>query len=74
MKTQIHPNYAASTVRCSCGNSWQTQATRPEIRVEVCSQCHPTYTGETRIVDAAGRVERFRRRYSMSGRAKSRQA
>jgi len=52
-------------VVCSCGNTWKTRATKPVLRIEVCSRCHPFFTGEQRIVDTAGRVERFRRRYGM---------
>lgn len=66
MKTQIHPEYVASTVQCSCGNHWDTRATRSQIRVKTCSRCHPYFSGETRIVDAVGRVERFKRRYGAS--------
>jgi large subunit ribosomal protein L31 len=66
MRTNIHPEYIASTVRCACGNIWQTRATRSQMQVEACSRCHPFFTGEKRIVDAAGRVERFKRRYGMS--------
>jgi len=65
MKTDIHPDYMDATVHCSCGQTWQTRATQPELKVEVCSQCHPFFTGEQRIVDTAGRVERFKRRYGM---------
>jgi large subunit ribosomal protein L31 len=65
MKAQIHPEYVEATVHCSCGNSWQTRATKPDLKVEVCSNCHPFFTGEQRIVDTAGRVERFKRRYGM---------
>jgi large subunit ribosomal protein L31 len=65
MKTEIHPEYVDCTVRCACGNSWETKSTRPELRVELCSVCHPFFTGEQRIVDTAGRVERFKRRYGM---------
>jgi large subunit ribosomal protein L31 len=65
MKTGIHPEYVEATVHCSCGATWQTRATRPELKVEVCSNCHPFFTGEQRIVDTAGRVERFKRRYGM---------
>jgi len=65
MKAKIHPEYVEAIVHCSCGNTWQTHATKPELRVEVCSRCHPFFTGEQRIVDTAGRVERFRRRYGM---------
>ena len=65
MKTEIHPEYVEATITCGCGNSWQTRATKPEIRIEICSTCHPFFTGEQRIVDTAGRVERFRRRYGI---------
>ena len=65
MKTDIHPEYVDSTVVCACGNSWQTRATKPSLRIEVCSKCHPFFTGEQRIVDTAGRVERFKRRYGL---------
>ena len=66
MKANIHPEYMAATVRCACGNSWQTRAAKSQLRVEVCSLCHPFFTGEKRTVDAGGRVERFKRRYRMS--------
>ena len=52
-------------MHCACGNRWETRATRPELKVELCSSCHPFFTGEQRIVDTAGRVERFKRRYGM---------
>jgi large subunit ribosomal protein L31 len=65
VKTKIHPEYVTATVSCSCGNRWETRSTRPELKVELCSQCHPFFTGEHRIVDTAGRVERFKRRYGM---------
>jgi large subunit ribosomal protein L31 len=65
MKTDIHPEYVEATVHCSCGNTWETRATKPELKVELCSSCHPFFTGEQRIVDTAGRVERFKRRYGM---------
>ena len=64
MKASIHPNYVESIVRCACGNEFTTRSTLPEMRVELCSRCHPFYTGEQRLVDTAGRVERFNRRYS----------
>ena len=66
MKTGIHPDYVECNVHCACGNSFQTRATTPDIHVEVCSACHPFFTGEQRIVDTAGRVERFQKRYSMA--------
>jgi len=66
VKTKIHPEYhAAATVTCSCGSTYITGATRPELKVEICNQCHPFYTGEQRIVDTEGRVERMRRRYNL---------
>ena len=65
MKAKIHPEYVQATIHCACGNTWQTRATKPALRVEVCSQCHPFFTGEQRIMDTAGRVERFKRRYGM---------
>lgn len=67
MKAKIHPEYVEATVVCACGNNWQTHATKPRLHVEVCSRCHPFFTGEQRIVDTAGRVERFLRRYGMEG-------
>jgi large subunit ribosomal protein L31 len=65
MKEKIHPEYVAAVVHCSCGNRWETRATVSDLKVEVCSNCHPFFTGEQRIVDTAGRVERFKRRYGM---------
>ena len=64
MKQSIHPEYQIATVRCSCGNTFQTRSTKPELRVEICSNCHPFYTGRQKLVDAGGRVERFQRRYA----------
>ena len=64
MKAAIHPEYQQATISCACGNSWTTRSTKPSMHVDVCSQCHPFFTGEQRIVDTAGRVERFRRRYA----------
>jgi large subunit ribosomal protein L31 len=64
MKEKIHPQYfPEAKVICSCGNTFTVGSTKKEIRVELCSKCHPYYTGEQRVVDTAGRVERFRRRY-----------
>ena len=66
MKAKIHPEYdPAATVTCSCGATYITGATKPELRVEICNQCHPFYTGEQRIVDTEGRVERMRRRFNL---------
>ncbi len=68
MKDKIHPKYYADAkATCSCGNTFTLGSTKPEIKVELCSQCHPFYTGEQRVVDTAGRVERYRRRYAKQG-------
>ncbi len=62
MQKDIHPTYELATVTCSCGASFTTRATKSEIHVEICSDCHPFYTGKQKLVDTGGRVERFRRR------------
>ncbi len=62
MKTEIHPDYITSHVRCTCGNEFDTRSTTPKISVEICSNCHPFYTGKQKLVDTGGRVDRFRRR------------
>ena len=64
MKTDIHPEYVLATVTCSCGNTFQTRSTKPELHVEICSNCHPFYTGKQKIVDTAGRVDKFRKKYA----------
>jgi large subunit ribosomal protein L31 len=67
VKSEIHPNYYPNAVvTCACGNSFTTGSTRPELRVEICSNCHPFYTGQQRIVDTAGQVERFQRRFGIN--------
>jgi large subunit ribosomal protein L31 len=66
MKTGIHPNYVEATVTCACGNSWVTRSTKPTLRTDLCNVCHPFYTGEQRIVDTAGQVERFMRRVEVA--------
>ena len=63
MKKDIHPQYEEATVHCSCGNTFTTRSTKKELHVELCSQCHPFYTGKQKLVDSGGRVERFKRRY-----------
>lgn len=65
MKEKIHPTYMIATVTCACGNTFETGSTKPTLKVEVCSKCHPFFTGEQRIVDTEGRVERFKRRYNI---------
>jgi len=68
MKDKIHPKYYTdATVTCSCGNTFTIGSTRKTLKVELCSKCHPFFTGERRMVDTAGRVERFKRRYKLEG-------
>ena len=68
MKADIHPDYQEITVTCSCGNTFETCSTlKEELHVEVCSKCHPFFTGKQKIVDSGGRVDRFRRKYGMPG-------
>ena len=68
MKQGIHPEYVECAVTCACGESFKTRATKPEIRVEICSKCHPFFTGQQKIVDTEGRVEQFIRRYGLQER------
>ena len=68
-KEGIHPDYPAATVSCACGNSFVTKSTRGDFQVDVCSNCHPFYTGTQKLMDAAGRVDRFRKRYATKGAA-----
>ena len=72
MKPSIHPDYVQAHVRCTCGNEFMTRATLQELHVEVCSNCHPFYTGRQKLVDTGGRVERFQRRVA-KGRVRSAQ-
>ncbi|MGI9291357.1 MAG: 50S ribosomal protein L31 [Gammaproteobacteria bacterium] len=66
MKAEIHPNYQELKVTCSCGNEFMTRSTlSDELHIEVCSSCHPFYTGKQKILDTAGRVDKFRRKYGM---------
>lgn len=67
MKTGIHPKYLKCEVTCGCGNTFTTRSTIEKISVEICSACHPFYTGKQKFVDTAGRVEKFMRRYGMKG-------
>ena len=69
MKAGIHPEYVVAHVRCSCGNEFTTRSTKAELHVEVCSNCHPFYTGKQRIVDTAGRVDRFNQRRTAGEKA-----
>ncbi|NBO63256.1 MAG: 50S ribosomal protein L31 [Acidobacteria bacterium] len=63
MKENIHPDYIECRVSCACGANWTTRSTKKEIQVEICSSCHPFFTGKQKLVDTAGRVERFQRKY-----------
>jgi len=63
VKAAIHPEYVETTITCACGEVIHTRCTRPNIRVEICSKCHPFFTGKQKLVDTAGRVERFQRKY-----------
>ncbi|PJA27253.1 MAG: 50S ribosomal protein L31 [candidate division Zixibacteria bacterium CG_4_9_14_3_um_filter_46_8] len=63
MKEKIHPKYSEVTVVCACGNKFKTRSTVKEIKVDICSECHPFFTGKQKLVDTAGRVERFKRKY-----------
>jgi large subunit ribosomal protein L31 len=67
MKPDIHPDYMVTTVTCSCDNTFETRSTVPTIRVELCDQCHPFYTGKQKLVDTGGRVDRFKRRLEKAG-------
>ena len=64
MKKKIHPEYKSSTITCACGEVMSTNSTKQDIRVEICSSCHPFFTGKQKLLDTAGRVERFKKRYA----------
>ncbi len=72
MKPDIHPKYEEATVTCACGNSWTTRSTRKNLRTDLCNVCHPFYTGEQRIVDTAGQVERFMKKMENAAAAGAR--
>ena len=65
MREGIHPNYEQTTIRCACGNTFTTGSTKKDIRVEICSKCHPFYTGKQKLVDTGGRVDRFNKRFGL---------
>jgi large subunit ribosomal protein L31 len=67
VKTNIHPKYEEARVVCACGESWTTRSTKKEIHVEICSACHPFFTGKQKLIDTAGRVERFQKKYGKKG-------
>ncbi|HEY2932026.1 MAG TPA: 50S ribosomal protein L31 [Acidobacteriota bacterium] len=70
MKEAIHPDYHPVHVHCACGHEWETRSTKPgqEIRLEICSSCHPFFTGKQKLIDTAGRVERFQKKYAKKGK------
>jgi len=70
MKEKIHPKYVEATVSCACGNTFKTRSTVGDIKVEICSTCHPFFTGKQKLMDTAGRVEKFRRRYKITSPTK----
>jgi large subunit ribosomal protein L31 len=63
MKEGIHPEYGDCEVSCACGNAWKTKSTRKELKLEICSACHPFFTGKVKLVDTAGRIEKFKKKY-----------
>lgn len=65
MKQGIHPKYELATVTCACGNTFQTGSVKKNLRVEICSECHPFFTGKQKFVDAGGRVDRFKKKYNL---------
>ena len=69
MKDKIHPKYVETKVTCGCGNSFTTRSTQPELKVDICSVCHPFYTGKLKYVDTAGRIEKFQKKYAGAGYA-----
>ncbi|MBR6407641.1 MAG: 50S ribosomal protein L31 [Clostridia bacterium] len=66
MKDKIHPNYQPTTIRCACGEVIETRSTKKDIRVEICSKCHPFFTGKQKLVDSGGRVDRFKKRFGIT--------
>jgi len=71
MKTDIHPDYVDATVKCSCGNTFVTHSTKADLHVELCNECHPFFTGKQKLVDTAGRVEKFNQRAAMADKKKA---
>ncbi|MCC7429610.1 50S ribosomal protein L31 [bacterium] len=68
MKTGIHPNYPICKVHCVCGNQFETHSTKPTIGVEICSECHPFFTGKAKLIDTAGRVEKFMKKFNLQAK------
>jgi large subunit ribosomal protein L31 len=74
VKQGIHPKYQEVEVRCACGNTFKTRSTKPELHLEICSACHPFFTGKMKYVDTAGRVEKFQKKYNWGSRKKAEEA
>lgn len=64
MKPNLHPVYVPTEITCACGHKWETRSTQPDLRVDICAQCHPFFTGKVKLVDTEGRIERFRKKYA----------
>ena len=71
MKPGIHPKYYEVEARCACGHTWKTRSTKQELHLEICSNCHPFFTGKQKLIDSAGRVERFARKYAATNKKKA---
>jgi len=69
MKENIHPKYILATVKCACGNTFETRSAMGEIKVAICSNCHPFFTGKQKLIDTAGRIEKFQKKYTKGGKA-----
>lgn len=65
MRKEIHPDYATCQISCACGNSFESRSNKAEMRIDICNECHPFFTGSEKIVDAAGRVEKFKKKYNL---------
>ena len=65
MQQGIHPNYVEATVKCACGETFKTRSTKPELRVDICTKCHPFFTGKQKFVDAGGRVDKFKKKFNL---------
>ena len=68
MKEGLHPEYQTTTVKCACGETFETRSTKKDISIEICSKCHPFYTGKQKIVDAGGRVDKFRKKFNLESK------
>jgi len=70
MRPDIHPAYPVSKITCACGNTWETRSTAPELHLDICSACHPFFTGKQKLMDTAGRIDRFNKKYAAGAAAK----